>query len=79
MLGRSSAGSSLQACATLGPPTCSLVSVLYHHALCRFLDVLGPGPLYVGLPSSDAVTKHLADTLKGSGAVVRNDVKVSLT
>jgi hypothetical protein len=40
---------------------------------CRFLDVLGPGPLYVGCPSSDAITSHLA---AASGAEVRNDVKV---
>jgi hypothetical protein len=39
----------------------------------RFLDVLGPGPLYVGCPSSDAITSHLA---AASGAEVRNDVKV---
>jgi hypothetical protein len=35
--------------------------------------VLGPGPLYVGCPSSDAITSHLA---AASGAEVRNDVKV---
>lgn len=43
---------------------------------CSFLDVLAPGPLYVGYPSSDAVTKHLADSLTSSGHTVRNDVKV---
>jgi hypothetical protein len=41
----------------------------------RFLDVLGPGPLYVGHPSSDAITSHIA---AASGATVRNDVKVSV-
>ena len=40
--------------------------------MARFLDVLGPGDLYVGVPSSDAITNHLA----GTGATVRNDVKV---
>jgi hypothetical protein len=40
---------------------------------CRFLDVLGPGPLYAGSPSSDAITTHIA---AASGATVRNDVKV---
>lgn len=44
--------------------------------LRRFLDVLAPGPLYVGCPSSDAVTQHLAAGLTSSGNVVRNDVKV---
>jgi hypothetical protein len=38
--------------------------------------VLAPGPLYVGHPSSDAVTAHLATSLNSSGSVVRNDVKV---
>jgi hypothetical protein len=41
--------------------------------------VLAPGPLYVGHPSSDAVTSHLALSLTSSGSVVRNDVKVGVT
>eukprot|EP00878_Enallax_costatus_P020481 GHUV01021655.1.p1 GENE.GHUV01021655.1~~GHUV01021655.1.p1 ORF type:complete len:467 (+),score=105.63 GHUV01021655.1:386-1786(+) len=38
-----------------------------------FLDVLSPGDLYIGVPSSDAITNYLA----GTGATVRNDVKIA--
>jgi hypothetical protein len=38
--------------------------------------VLAPGQLYVGLPSTDAITQHLAAVATSAGAIVRNDVKV---
>lgn len=69
----------LTTAAVLSAAAWCLADVLPNALQHRFLGVLGPGQeLYVGYPSSDAVTKHLADSLTGSGSVVRNDVKVRL-
>jgi hypothetical protein len=70
-----------QVCCILFSTECQVVMLCERTCwccFCRFLDVLGPGPLFVGYPSSDALTKHLAESLKSSGNFVRNDVKVCL-